>query len=72
MTCIRIPNGFVCRSPQFRLPLANGGRVFMEWHNYCGPHFTHDKAGDREVESWWENELIIDALTWFQKRGNRA
>lgn len=72
MTCIRIEHGFVCRSPFYRLPLADGTRVFMSWHNYLGPMFFRDRDEQREIEDWYENPLICDALDWFCERGNRA
>lgn len=72
MTCVRIPDGFACMSPSYRLPLADGTRIYMDWHSYCGPTFYRDKAECRVVEDWWENPLICDALDWFQGRGNRA
>lgn len=72
MTCIRIEHGFVCGSPSFRLPLANGTRVFMAWHNYLGPSFFRDRAERREIEDWFDNPLICDALGWFCERSYRA
>jgi len=77
MTCIRIPNGIMCLSPTFRLPLADGTHVYMEWHNYCGPTFFADKACRRQIDDWYEepNErgyYIRKALQWFVNRGERA
>lgn len=56
----------------FRLPLASGGRVFMEWHSYFGPTFYRDRACRREIDGWWEQPEICDALEWFQDRGKVA
>lgn len=56
----------------FRLPLASGGRVFMEWHRYFGPSFWRDRRCTREIEDWYERPEICDALEWFQQRGKRA
>lgn len=56
----------------FRLPLASGGRVFMEWHRYFGPSFWRDRRCTREIDDWYELPEICDALEWFQQRGNRA
>ena len=56
----------------FRLPLASGGRVFMEWHRYFGPSFWRDRACTREIETWYEVPEICDALEWFQARGKVA
>lgn len=72
MTCIRIEHGFICGSPFFRLPLADGTRVFMSWHNYLGPIFFRDRYERREIENWYENPRIIEALDWFCNRGHRA
>lgn len=72
MTCTYTGWGIVCTSPFYRLPLADGRRIFMDWHNYCGPTFYHDRASRREVADWWEDSLICAALGWFQGRGNRA
>lgn len=72
MTCIRIEHGFICVSPFFRLPLSDGTRVFMSWHNYLGPIFFRDRNKRREIEDWYENPRIIEALDWFCQRGHRA
>lgn len=72
MTCILMFGGIVCISPSFRLPLSDGSRVYMDWHNYCGPTFYRDKNERRIIENWYENPLICAALDWFQARGNRA
>lgn len=66
--CISCVTGFNV----FRLPLAGGGRVFMEWHRYFGPSFFRDRECRREIENWYEDAEICDALEWFQSRGNRA
>ncbi len=72
MTCIRIHGGIMCVSPSFRLPLADGTRVYMAWNHYCGPIFYRDRAECREIDGWYENQLICAALDWFVKRGERA
>lgn len=72
MTCIQIERGFICVSPSFRLPLADGRRIFMSWHNYCGPTFYYDKAETREIEDWWGDKLLCDAFDWFLKRGRKT
>ena len=72
MTCVRIPGGIVCLSPFFRLRLADGSCVFMEWHDYCGPTFFHDRAARRTIDEWWDNTAICSALDWFIRRGKRA
>jgi len=72
MTCIRTLGGIVCISPFFRLPLADGRHVFMDWHSYCGPTFYRDRNSLRVIEDWYEDPLICAALDWFVKRGERA
>jgi len=56
----------------FRLRLASGGYIYMDWHRYLGPTFYSDRAGNRYIDEWWENPEICEALDWFQNRGNRA
>jgi hypothetical protein len=72
MTCVRIEHGYICFSPLYRLPLADGGRVYMAWHNYLGPTFYRDRNEQRELVDWYENPRIIEALSWFCQRGHRA
>ena len=58
--------------PTYRLRLADGTCVYMNWHNYLGPEFYHDKCEKRPIADWWENKLICDQLNWFCGRGNVA
>lgn len=58
--------------PVWRLPLASGGRVFMEFHSYLGPAFFRDHACQREIELWYEDPEIVAALDWFIARGKVA
>lgn len=64
--------GFMCFSPRYRLRLEDGRCVFMDWHHYCGPTFYHDRAERREIENWWDDPQICDALDWFVGRGEKA
>jgi len=72
MTCITFSGAIICVIPTFKLRLADGRHVFMEWHNYLGPTFFLDRACVRQIENWYENHFICDALDWFCKRGHRA
>lgn len=72
MTCTHIGNAIICHNLFYRLPLADGRRVFIEWHSYLGPTFFWDKMARREIENWWDQPLINDALQWFIDRGGRA
>ena len=56
----------------WRLPLAGGGRVFMEFHSYMGPTFFRDRACMREIDGWWDNAEICAALECFVARGKVA
>lgn len=58
--------------PVWRLPLASGGRVFVEFHSFTGPYFFRDRACAREIEDWFEDQEIVDALDWFINRGKVA
>lgn len=72
MTCIRTNWGFLCINLVYRLRLADGRRVFMMWHSYCGPTFYRDAACNREIDNWWDSKLIVDQLGWFVNRGKLA
>ncbi|GAP37333.1 hypothetical protein ABXN37_19610 [Piscinibacter sakaiensis] len=66
----------MCRAcwsrPVWRLPLADGRRVFMEFHAYLGPSLFRDRACRREIETWYEDPGICAAVQWFVDRGRRA
>ena len=62
----------MCVSPSFRLPLADGTRVYMDWHSYYGPTFYRDRNELRIIHDWYEYPLICDALDWFCERGKKA
>lgn len=74
MSCTIYPNLIICNhtAGTYRLPLADGTRIYMDWSIYVGPIFFRDRMCQREIEDWYENPLICDALDWFQKRGNKA
>lgn len=73
MTCLKVKSGFVCvGSKSKRLRLLDGSYVFMEWHSYAGPIFFKDKENTREIENWWDNELLAKAQEWFVNRGKKA
>tara|TARA_B100000929_G_scaffold290599_1_gene284848 strand:+ start:23185 stop:23394 length:210 start_codon:yes stop_codon:yes gene_type:complete len=56
-------------SPTYRLRLSDGRYIYMTWHRYCGPEFFHDKNCMLVYSNWWDDEQIVEALEWFQKRG---
>lgn len=71
MPCIRMPGRIICMPRTFRLPLADGRHVYLEAH-YLGPAFFRDRAGQREIEDWYDDPLIVQACDWFYGRGERA
>ncbi len=72
MSCIHFAGGIICMSPFFRLRLADGRCVFMEWHSYLGPTIYRDRACSRQIDDWYDDVLICEALTWFVNRGEKA
>jgi hypothetical protein len=56
----------------WRLPLADGRRVFIEFHSYLGPSFFLDRARQREIQTWYDDPVICSALDWFVGRGKVA
>lgn len=58
--------------PMYPLRLSDGRRVFMEWHEYCGPTFYRDRRCTRWIDDWWKDARICRALDWFVKRGKIA
>lgn len=69
MTCTFVGRAILCSSPSYRLRLDDGRYVFMSWHHYSGPFFYKDKLEQREIENWYEDDLICRALSHFIKRG---
>ncbi len=62
----------ITRYRMYRLRLEDGRHIFMEWRGVCGPIVFKDKRGRREIEEWYKDEKICDALYWFQDRGEKA
>lgn len=56
----------------WRLPLADGRRVFLEFHSFTGPYLYRDAACTREIEDWFEDPQLVAAVDWFVKRGKVA
>lgn len=56
----------------WRLPLADGRRVFLEFHSFTGPYLFRDAACTREIEDWYEDPLLVQAVDWFVQRGKVA
>lgn len=72
MTSINLGWAIVSVSPFYRLPLADGRRVFMDFHHFCGPTFYRDRHGSRIIADWYDDPLICAALDWFVGRRARA
>ncbi len=77
MACLHFQCGasimHVCGiNPVYRLALGDGRRVFMEWHSYLGPTLFYDRQLHREIENWFEDSQICEAVRWFQDRGEKA
>lgn len=72
--CVQCWGGFMTLTPLVRLRTPDGGYVYMEWQNYCGPTFYRDRAGVRELPMDDAEELIPiwDALEWWISRGKRG
>lgn len=72
MPCYHIGNAIISTTNQYRLRLGNGGYVWMDWHNYLGPLFFRDRLLTRELEFWYEDPYICEALDWFLERKCKA
>lgn len=44
----------------------------MSWHHYSGPFLYKDRLETREIVNWYECPLMVNAINWFIKRGNKA
>jgi len=73
MTCTIVFGGVICTNTNhYKLRISDGRRVFIEWHEHCGPVVYVDKAMNRELENWWEDNLVCSAINWFVGRGCKA
>lgn len=75
MPCIRIASHTIlCVGyGPFRLPLADGRRVFVEFDShYKFPFVTRDRWQNREIEDWYKDRHICNAIDWAAGRGYRA
>lgn len=62
----------ISRYRTYRLRLNDGRYIYMAWHRYCGPAIFRDKFEKREIEDWYEDKQICDAVEWFVNRGKKA
>lgn len=75
MTCIVFHSptgsGIMCVPPpeDFGRLHVNGKYIWVDFHRYCGPQFTHDRNGTREYIPKDEQDPVWPAFNaWFEKR----
>lgn len=67
MTCINFGNAIVCVQPWGRLHV-NGKYIYVDFHEYCGPSFTQDRAGNVPYDPVDENDPVWEAFgKWLDK-----
>ena len=67
MTCTRIGNAIVCTSPWGRLHVGNR-YIYVDYHEWCGPAFSHDQAGNKHYEPVDENDPVWPEFDkWLKK-----
>ena len=67
MTCTFMGNMIVCTNPWGRLHV-NGRYIYLEFHEYCGPSFSYDQAGNKPYEPVDENDPVWPAFDkWLTK-----
>ena len=72
MTCLNFGTGILCYNPIYKLRLEDGRHVWMEWHSFFGPSFYRDRFFMREIQDWYDDPVICQALDWFIRRGKIA
>lgn len=55
-----------------RLRLPGGEYVFLEWHDYLGPTFYRDRAGNRQLDINDVTGPQFEAFDWWHSRGKRG
>lgn len=70
LMCLNCPSFRFHRLTRLRLP--GGGYVFLEWHDYLGPTFFRDRAGNREIVLCATDMTYYDAFNWWHSRGKRG
>lgn len=67
MTCTRIGNAIVCTNPWGRLHVGNR-YIWVDFHEYCGPSFTLDAAGNKPYEPTGVKDPVWKAFdAWLKK-----
>lgn len=67
MTCARIDSMIICTSPWGRLHVGNR-YVWVDFHDYCGPSFSYDQAGEKLYDPVDENDPVWPEFSkWLKK-----
>lgn len=67
MTCTRIGNAIVCTNPWGRLHVGNR-YIYVDFHEWTGPSFTTDRAGNVPYEPEDENDPVWPEFNkWLAK-----
>lgn len=67
MTCTRTGNAIVCTNPWGRLHVGNR-YIYVDFHEWCGPAFTLDRAGNVPYEPSGEHDPVWHEFNkWLNK-----
>lgn len=68
MTCTRVGNAIVCTNRWGRLHVGNR-YIYVEFHQWCGPAFTLDRAGNVPYEPKSSRDPVWPAFkVWLEKQ----
>ena len=72
MPCFQFDSGTtITLSNRYRIRVEKEGYrkyVYMEWMDYCGPTFYHDRACDRWYQDWYEDDDVNYAFVQFANK----
>jgi hypothetical protein len=71
MTCIRVPNGIVCVSPEHEVTDANGKTWRFEFHSFLGPTILR-KDGQPRARLPGERSPFWPAFTAWHAEWRKA
>lgn len=71
MTCINLSDSIVCVNPWGRLHV-NGKYIYVDFHEYCGPSFTQDRAGTVPYTPVDESDAVWEAFEKWLKKYNES
>lgn len=73
MTCHHLDTAIVCAPDRVdRLRCRDGRHAWVSDHGPLGPEVTHDRAGDRLHEHWYDDPPVAEAVDWWYRRGRRG